>query len=133
LEVEVGVPPIGIHLDSLQAQFRLRLNGSEVQKAIREAVEKVRLSQGGPEEESNRGRRPRRGNQRAARGGNEGRGMGGMGEGGGHGQEGQEEEDGRRIGTQGLPQPPTSTNHPNCLSWAHNWLPPDNPRRPTTL
>ncbi len=56
-----------------------------------------------------------------------------MGERGEHGQDGQEEEDRRRIATQGPPQPPTPINHPNCLSWAHHWLPPDDPRRSTTL
>jgi hypothetical protein len=76
---------------------------------------------------------PRKIHQRAASGKNEQEGMGGIGERGRHGQDRQEEEDGRRTATQGPPQPPTPINHPNCLSWAHHWLPPDNPRRPTTL
>jgi hypothetical protein len=70
---------------------------------------------------------------RVAGGGNKGRGMGEQGEKGRQCQEVQEEEDGRRIGTKGPPQPPTLTHHPNPQSWAHYWLPPDNPRRPTTL
>jgi hypothetical protein len=41
LEVEVGVPPFGIHLDSIQARFRVRLEESEAAGAIREAVQKV--------------------------------------------------------------------------------------------
>jgi hypothetical protein len=59
-EVEVGVPPLRIHLDSLQAQFRLRLEGSEVQGAIREAVEKVWQTLAGVGEGRSRGREPRR-------------------------------------------------------------------------
>ncbi len=38
LEVEVGVPPLGIHLDSIQAQFRVRLGESGAAGVIREAV-----------------------------------------------------------------------------------------------
>ncbi len=41
LEVEVGVPPLGIHLDSIQARLRVRLEESEAAGAIREAVQKV--------------------------------------------------------------------------------------------
>jgi hypothetical protein len=41
LEVEVRVPPLGIHLDSLKAQFRVKLEESEVAGMIREAVGKV--------------------------------------------------------------------------------------------
>jgi hypothetical protein len=41
LEVEVGVPPLGIHLDSIQARFRVKLEESEAVVVIREAVEKV--------------------------------------------------------------------------------------------
>jgi hypothetical protein len=51
LEVEVGVPLLGIHLDSLQAQFRMKLEESEVEGVIREAVGKVKkylgIEQGG--------------------------------------------------------------------------------------
>jgi hypothetical protein len=42
LAVEVGVPPLGINLDSLQAQFRAKLEESEVAGVIREAVENVK-------------------------------------------------------------------------------------------
>jgi hypothetical protein len=38
LEVEVGVPLLCIHLDSIQAQFRVRLEESKVAGAIGEAV-----------------------------------------------------------------------------------------------
>jgi hypothetical protein len=40
-EIEVGVPPLRIHLDSLQARFRVKLEESEVAGAIMEAVGKV--------------------------------------------------------------------------------------------
>ncbi len=46
MEVEVRVPPLGIHLDSIQAQFRVRLEESEVAGIIKEAVEKVEKSIG---------------------------------------------------------------------------------------
>ncbi len=38
LEVEVGVPPHVIHLDGLQAPFRVRLEESGVASVIKEAV-----------------------------------------------------------------------------------------------
>ncbi len=133
LEAEVGVPPLGIYLDSLQARFRLRLEESEVQEVIREAVESMRQTLGGLEGERSRGRRPRRRNQRASRDGDEGEGMGGMGEGDRNGQDEQEEEQRRRNATQGPPLQQPPINHQNRLSWAHAWLPPNNPRRPTTL
>jgi hypothetical protein len=41
LEVEVGVPLLGIHLDSIQAQFRVKLEESEAIGVISTAVEKV--------------------------------------------------------------------------------------------
>ncbi len=41
MEVEVGVPPLGIHLDSIQARFKVRLEESEAAGAIREAGQKV--------------------------------------------------------------------------------------------
>ncbi len=41
LEVEVGVPLLVIHLDSIQAQFRVWLEESKEAGAIREAVQKV--------------------------------------------------------------------------------------------
>jgi hypothetical protein len=40
LEVEVGVPPLGIYQDSNKAQFRVRLKELKVAGAIREAVQK---------------------------------------------------------------------------------------------
>jgi hypothetical protein len=93
LEAEVGVPPLGIHLDSHQAQSRVRLEGSEVQEVIWLAVEGVRRTLNRLEGDRNRGRMPRRRHQWAARGGHEEERMGGMGDRGGHGQDGQEEED----------------------------------------
>jgi hypothetical protein len=41
LEVEVRVPLLGIHLDSLHVQFRVRLDKSEVAGVKREAIGKV--------------------------------------------------------------------------------------------
>jgi hypothetical protein len=38
LEVEVGVPPLGTHVESNQAQFRVWLELSEVVRIIREVV-----------------------------------------------------------------------------------------------
>jgi hypothetical protein len=47
LEVEVGVPLLGIHLDSIQARFRVKLEESKAVGVIREAVEKVVRCKGG--------------------------------------------------------------------------------------
>jgi hypothetical protein len=51
LDVEVGASPLGINLDSIQAQFRARLKESEVVEVIRLAMGKVesllRVAQGG--------------------------------------------------------------------------------------
>jgi hypothetical protein len=47
LEVEVGVQPFGIDLNSIQAQLRVRLEKSEAAGAIRKAVEKVERWKGG--------------------------------------------------------------------------------------
>jgi hypothetical protein len=65
LEVEVGVPPLGIHQDSIQAQFRVRLEESEAAGVIREAGEKVERWTWGAEREAGgpRRRRARRRNQ----------------------------------------------------------------------
>jgi hypothetical protein len=49
LEVEGGVPPLGVDLDSIQAQFRVRLKESEAAGAIRDIVEKVERWIGGAE------------------------------------------------------------------------------------
>jgi hypothetical protein len=74
LEVEVGVPLLGIHLDSIQAQFRVRLEESEVAWTIREAVEKVERwigaaggQRGGRGRKSTRGKN--QGNEEMERGG----------------------------------------------------------------
>jgi hypothetical protein len=64
LEVEVGVPPLGIDLDSIQARFRVRLEESEAAGAIREAVQKVERWIGCDE-----GQAGGRGRRRAERGG----------------------------------------------------------------
>jgi hypothetical protein len=64
-EVEVRVPPLGIYLDSIQAQFRVWLEEPEVAGVIREAVQKVGRWTGRDEGQAGgRGRRrARRGNQ----------------------------------------------------------------------
>ncbi len=41
MEVEVGVPLLGIYLDRIQAQFRVRQEESEAARAMNEAVQKV--------------------------------------------------------------------------------------------
>ncbi len=41
MEVEVGVPPLKVHQDSIQAKFRVRLEEPEAVGVFREAVEKV--------------------------------------------------------------------------------------------
>ncbi len=141
LEVEVGVPPLGIHLDSLQARFRVRLEESEVAQAIREAVGKVERHLGIGLEGSGRGRRRGRremhvgmnpGNSRGrnavSRGRDEGeRGRAAVGE------DGRVVEDGVEMALRGLPQGTTTTLHQSRLSWALQWLPDDDPRRPLSL
>jgi hypothetical protein len=62
-EVELGVPPLGIHLDSIQARFRVRLEESEAVGVIREAIEKVERLTGGAEGHAG-GRRKRRARRR---------------------------------------------------------------------
>ncbi len=57
------------------------------------AVERVRRTLARLEEDRNRGRKPRRKNQRAARGGNDEGDVEPMRKRSGHGQQGQEEED----------------------------------------
>jgi hypothetical protein len=71
LEVEVGVPPLGIHLDSIQARFRVRLEKSEAAWVIREAVEKVVrwIGGAGGHAVGRRRRRAMRGTQGNLRGG----------------------------------------------------------------
>jgi hypothetical protein len=133
LEVEVGVPPLGIHLDSLQARFRFRLEGSEVQGVIREAVERVWAIFGGLRGEGSRARRCRRRNQGTSSNENISDGMGEEAEGKRERQVGLEEEDKRRNATLGPLQQQPSINHPNRLPWAHDWLPPNNSRCFTTL
>jgi hypothetical protein len=72
LEAEVGVLLLGIHLDCLQAQFRVRLEESEVQEVIWLAVEKVWRTLDELEGDRNRARRPKRRHQSAAKSKNEG-------------------------------------------------------------
>jgi hypothetical protein len=61
LAVKVGVLLLGIHLDSIQAQLRIRLEESEAVQAIRDKVEKmgrwIGVTQG--EGKGKRGRRAR--------------------------------------------------------------------------
>ncbi len=102
--MEVGVPPLSIHLDSLQAQFWQRLEESEVQQVVWFAVERVRRSLDRLEEDRTRGRSLRRRSQRAGQGGNDKDGVGQIGERGGHGQDGQEDKDRRRNSAQDPPE-----------------------------
>jgi hypothetical protein len=71
LEVEVGVPPLGIHLASIQVRFRVKLEESEAVEVIREAVEKVVRCIGGAGGHAvrRRRRRARSGTQGYLRGG----------------------------------------------------------------
>ncbi len=64
-EVEVRAPPLVIHLDSIQARFRVKLEESEAVWVIREAVEKVVRWIGGAGGHAvrRRKRRARRGTQ----------------------------------------------------------------------
>ncbi len=66
LEVEVGVPPLAIHLDSLQAQFRVRLEESEAAGVIKEAVEKVERWLSGAQGQMGRRRGRIRANRRTS-------------------------------------------------------------------
>jgi hypothetical protein len=141
LEVEIGVPPLGIHLDSLQARFRVRLEESEVAQAIREAVGKVERQLGigleGSGRKRKRGRREMhvgmnpgnsRGRNAVSRGRDEGeRGRAAVGE------DGRVVEDGVEMAFRGLPQGTTTTLHQSRLSWALQWLPDDDPCRPLSL
>ncbi len=137
LEVEVGVPPLGIHLDRIQARFRVILEESEAAGAIREAVQKVKRwiewdeGQGGGRGRRRAGRR----NQGNVRGGTslESGGNGGK-RGGAAGEERGSEEDGReRRATHGSPQEASTTTHQSKLAWALQWLPDDDRRRPLSL
>jgi hypothetical protein len=70
LKVEVRVPLLGIHLDSIQARFRVRLEESEAAGVIREAVEKVEgwIVGTGGQAGGKRRKRARRGTQGILRG-----------------------------------------------------------------
>jgi hypothetical protein len=56
MEVEVRVLPLGIHLDSIQAHFRVWLEDSEAAGVIMEVVEKVERWTGGAERQAGGGR-----------------------------------------------------------------------------
>jgi hypothetical protein len=119
-EVEVGVPLLGNHLDSLKARFQLKLEGSAVQGVIREAVERVWVIFGGLRGEGSRARRCRRRNQGTSSDKNISDGMGEEAEGKRERQVGLEEEDKRRNATLGPLQQQPSINYPNRLPWAHD-------------
>jgi hypothetical protein len=137
LETEVGVPPLGIHLDSIQAQFRVRLEESDVAEKIREAIENVERWIGAPG--GDRGGR-RKGRTRVR---NQGSSTGGtrLAEAGNGYERGREpgedrisEEDGwGRRATRGSPQVSATTTHQTNLAWALQWLPDDDPCRPSSL
>jgi hypothetical protein len=71
LEVEVRVPPLGIHQHSLKARFTVRLEESEAAGVIKEAVDKVdRRIRGAERQAGGRERRKReRRTQRTSSGG----------------------------------------------------------------
>ncbi len=100
---------------------------------IREAVERVWVIFGGLGGEESRARRCRKRNQGTSSDEKISDGMGEEAEGERERQAGLEEEDRRRNATLGPLQQQPSINHTNRLSWAHDWLPPDNPRCPATL
>jgi hypothetical protein len=131
LEVEVGVPPLGIHLDSIQAQFRVKLEESEAVGVISEAVEKVVRWIGGAGEHAvrRRRRRARRGTQGNSRGGTLLDGAGIKEERGGEAGEsrGREEDGWERRATRGPPQEASTTTYQSKLAWALQWLPDDDP------
>jgi hypothetical protein len=60
MEVGVGVPPLGIHIDSLQAQWKVKVEESEVSGTIREAVGNVERHLGVAKGRSDKTRRGRR-------------------------------------------------------------------------
>jgi hypothetical protein len=138
LEVEVGVPPLGIHLDSLQARFRVRLEGSEVAGVIKNAVEKVARWLTVTEE----GRRRRRRNGTRGRNSGDSRGRNALSrelnnrERGGTAVEATSDfGNWERRAPQGSPQMATTptTLHQSRLSRALQWLPDDDPRRRLSL
>jgi hypothetical protein len=110
----------------------LRLKGSEVQGVIREAVEGVWVILGGLGGERSRARRRRRRNQGTSSDGNISDGMGEDAKGESEKQVGLEEMDMRKNATLDPLKQPPSINYPNCFSWAHDWLLPDNSCCPTT-
>jgi hypothetical protein len=122
LEVEVGVPPLGIHLDSIQARFRVRLEESEAAGAIREAVQKVERWIGWDVRQvRGRGRRRAwRGNKVNVRGETSLKNERSEGERGGAAGEGRQSEgDSReRRATHGSPQEASTTTHQSKLAWA---------------
>jgi hypothetical protein len=120
LEVEVGVPPLGIHLESIQEQFRVRLEESKAAGAIREAVQKVERWIGWDEGQAGgRGRRRAgRRNQGNVRGGKllESE-RNGEERGRAAGEEGGSDEDGKeRRTTHGSPQKASTTTHQSKLA-----------------
>jgi hypothetical protein len=140
LEVEVGVPPLGVHLDSLQARFRATLEESEVAGVNKEAVGKVERCLAMEQEGNVRRRRRRR---QGAQGVNLGDTRGRMA-GSSNGDEGERGgtavEDGRGVvddgvemASRGLPQGAATTPSHSRLSWALQWLPEDDPRRSLSL
>jgi hypothetical protein len=77
-------------------------------------------------EDRNRGRWPRRRNQKGEQSDINGNDSGQIKERGRHGQAGQEVEDRIRNSAQYPPEQPPPIIYPNCLSWANGWLSPDN-------
>ncbi len=108
---------------------------------IREAVGKVEgclgIGQGGSGRRTRRGGREMHvgmnpGNLRGKNAISRGRGEGERGR-AAVGEDGREVEDGVEMALRGLPQGTTTTPQQSQLSWALQWLPDDDPRRPLIL
>jgi hypothetical protein len=134
LEVEVGVPQLGIYLDSIQGHFRVRLEESEAAGAIREAIQKVERWIGWDEGQAGwRGRRRARRRKRVnLRGKASLESEGNERERGRAASEdrGSEEVGRERRATHGSAQEAPTTTYQSKLAWALQWLPDDNPCRP---
>ena len=103
LQAEVGVPPLPLHMDGRQARFRLRSAESGINEVIGEGILKVRHFLSCTRTRPRRSRAP------------------------GHRQ---------HSSNPRPPTPPASDPAPlaaSQLSWAQQWVPQDDPRRPATI
>ncbi len=142
MEVEVGVLPLGIHLDSLQARFWVRLEELEEAGVISEAFGKAERWLGMGEKGSKMRRRKRRrgikaegSNSGDLRGGNRVYRASGEEKRGGTvvAARGQERDNGVQMASRGLPQASSTTPRQSRFSWALQWLPDNNSQHPLSL